>query len=214
VARLGNGMMDSLPSGFPIQSLGEWVRWPQDSLAGWTRQVIDQALHALEESPELEQVYTPGVAGISKSRGNLQYFRWAPSIQGLPDGRYLARGGSVGRVGGYQVIEVQRRKVVAARSVDFSGGDPRRLLYGLDAAAGWPTHVGVTRRGDDVIFRLENELPKAEHRLFTALGRLTLPPDGRYYPRRWTVPVALAPEARAALQRLGITLDEDVEVEG
>ncbi len=83
-------------------------------------------------------------------------------------------------------------------------GDLRRLLYGLDLLAGHPVQAQVRVGAGEATVTLQNGMPGPEERLLLALGRLELPPDGKFYPRRWRLPTAHVAEIVAALEALGI----------
>lgn len=187
----------------PVQDQEDWTRAPRKPLPEWTRGVVEGATVRPFDDPEATfDCYAPGVA-----LGNLQYYRWVTDPNTLPDGRYLARQRAKRGPATYSLVQVRRGRVVATGSLDWDEGDVRRLLYGLDSLAGHPVRVRVTRAGAAWVFELRNELPSAEHRLFTALGRLCLPPDGAYYPRRWEVAARYAVQAARALRHLDVQLD-------
>lgn len=58
-------------------------------------------------------------------------------------------------------------------------------------------------------FELENELPAAEYRLFTALGQVRPKYHSKYYPRIWDIPTAYAQQAQRALEQLGMCIIHD-----
>ncbi len=187
----------------PVQDQDDWARAPRESLADWTRGVIQGATLRHFDDPQVTfDCYAPSVA-----LNSLQYYRWVTDSKTLPDGRYLARQRAKRGPTSYSLVEVRSGKVVATGSLDLREGDVRRLIYGLDFLAGHPVRVRVTRTRTAWIFELRNELPSAEHRLFTALGRLHLSPDGSYYPRRWEVAARYAVQAARALLRLEVRLD-------
>jgi hypothetical protein len=197
-------------SHLPIQAVPDWLQMPREPITTWTRSIVEHAsLQPVEISYDPGELYAPG---LSRSGGNLQYNRWTTNLQAVADGRYLARHGFDNGPGGFELVEVQRHRIAAAGPIDFGLGDARRLRYGLDAAADRPTTVRFERTASTVVIRLENELPRAEQRLFTALGQLFLPSDGRYYPRRWVIPASLAPDAMAALVGLEVKLEEITEL--
>lgn len=188
-----------------VQSEEEWYHLPQGSIDVWARHILLNAkLQSIEALGTSCEFYAPNARGASD---NLQYFRWIDDARSLVDGRYLIRFKLKGFTSHYAIAEIQQSKITATGSIELGEGDIRRLLYGIDAFVGHPVKVQITKKGDSWLFPLNSELPKAEHRLFTALGYLHLPSDGRYYPRTWEIPAEYAIQAVQALQRLYIRLE-------
>jgi hypothetical protein len=161
----------------------EWLRMPSGDLAAWTRTVLDTT--GLAPAGDLAvEIYAPAAA----SAGADQYHRWQQRADRLPDGLYLARNRT-------------RRGSIA----HYIG----RIVAGRIDGAGTPAlgDGDVRRRG---MWRVElrSELPQAEQRLFLAVGREDVRPDGRYYPRWWEISLQYMPTARNALIALGVQIDE------
>lgn len=188
-----------------VQSEEEWCHIPHGNVDVWAHRITSetklQPVEALDTSFEF---YRPN---IRRGFSTTQYFRWVDDIQALTDGRYLVRSKSRAHVSHYAIAEVWQGKIIATGVVELGVGDIRRLLYGIDALVGCPVKVQVTQSEGSWSFQLRSELPRAEHRLFTALGHLHLPSDGQYYPRTWEISAGYVIQAVRALQRLYIQLD-------
>lgn len=210
VARLIPRDPAELGVALPCQSETAWCAAPREPVTAWARRVLDSAvvLPFTEHDTALE-FYSPSAARAAGAGKMLQYFRWTQNANALPDGRHLARIPFHQFYHRHLVAEVRGGRVVATGPLELYEGDLRRMLYGLDAEAGLPVTVSVKRTENAYYFELRNELPRAEYRLLMVLGRLHLPPDGRYYPRTWEVPSRYAAQAVAALRRLGIQLQPD-----
>lgn len=181
------------------QSVSDWAALPNEPVTDLARRVMSETPLAPYYSTEFEfQYYSPSVSGQT-----LQYYRWVDDAKRLPDGRYLAREMTKWSFR-YFIAQVQGGRVVATGPLLYE--DVRRLMYGIDAVEKRPTIVGVIQHGDSCQFIVRNELPQAEYRLFTVLGKLYLPPKG-YYPRTWEVRRDLAPQVREALQHLGVVVE-------
>jgi len=188
-----------------VQSEEQWYRIPQESIDVWARHILfNTKLQPIEALGTSCEFYAPNARGVS---GKPQYFRWIDDARSLVDGRYLIRFKLKGFTSHYAIAEIQQGKITATGSIELGEGDVRRLLYGIDAFVSYPIKIQITKKADSWLFPLNSELPKAEHRLFTALGYLHLPSDGRYYPRTWEIPAEYAIQAVQALQRLYIRLE-------
>jgi hypothetical protein len=197
----------ALSVSLPVQPEGEWCRLPEEALDAWTRQVMDRAeVRPFAGPAHPLECYAPGVQGLQTSRSTVQFRRWTEQISRLPDGRYLAR--QRGPFGySYGIAGVKGGSVVSFGDLPPDARDVRRLQYGCDLLAQRPVQARVECHGDGTYeFRLANELPGPERRLFTALGRLLPNADGKYYPRRWQIAASYAPKAAQALRRLGVRL--------
>jgi hypothetical protein len=195
------------PADFGLQSAlcteREWCRMPHEEVDTWAyRTLFTPALQPVEDLAPSVEFYSPQTHAT-----HAQYFRWVNDRSVLKDDRYLIRSRSKAQILHYVVAEVIRGKIVASSPVSLGEGDIRRLLYGIDALVGCPTQVRVTHTGDSWFFSLRSELPRAEYRLFTALGRLHVSPDGQYYPRLWEISSAHVTQAIKALTRLAIRLE-------
>lgn len=203
-------MLDSAPEPeqqLPIQSLDDWCRTPQEPVDVWASRVLAQSkLGSVEQLQGAVEYYAPRISRPFGAQSPLHYYRWMPDAGKLPDQRYLARLHIGHKRYRYMVAAIDRGKLSSIGSIQLEDGDIRRLLYGIDALEGCPVQARVIHTGDARIFKLENELPRSEYRLFAALGRLSLPADGKYYPRSWAFPAEVASQAVQALSRLGILL--------
>ena len=196
------------PSHFNLQSVlqseEEWCRFPHDGVDIWAGHMLSKAiLQPLENLNIPADFYVPNV----RKANSIQYFRWTNDISTIGSGRYLMRSTTKMHLSYYSIAEITRGKVVATCSIDLHDGDLRRLLYGIDMLTRCFTTVRVTHIDSMWSFSLQNALPRAEYRLFTALGRLHLPSDGRYYPHTWEISDRHAFKAADALVRLGIRLE-------
>ena len=179
----------------------EWLRMPEDDLSPWAQQLLAAAV--LEPAGNLiVEVYAPA----HTSKRSSQYFRWIQPSRAMQDGRYLAR--SRMRRGSltHYIILLERGSVVAAANLPSDGGAIRRLMYGLDLLAANPVQVKVQGSEVQSCIVIESDLPLAEQRLLLAFGREEVRQDGKYYPRRWTVPPQYMPRVEKALRDLGIRI--------
>src|SRR6266700_16628 len=166
-----------------VQSEREWYRIPHNRIDTWAQDIILQAkLQPIEGLKASFEFYAPEVR-----YNNAQYFRWTHDAHAMKEGRYLMRSISKAGIIHYAVAEISGGSIIATCSINLNEGDPRRLLYGLDTLAHRPTRVQAAQVGNAWFFTLQSELPRAEYRLFTALGSLHFPSDGRYYPRVWEI---------------------------
>lgn len=184
----------------PIQ---EWLRLPAESLADWTRNVLN-AVH-FEPPGDLQvEVYAPQLAAPRDDH----YFRWRQLTHRMADGRYLARTRLQRGSTMYYIAQVSSGRLEAVGTPNFGDGDVRRFMYGLDLLADRPVRVSAKRNRNHWSFTLRSELPRAEYRQFMTIGTERLPTDGKYYPRWWDVPSAYVPEAERALRNLGIEVEK------
>jgi hypothetical protein len=190
----------------PAQPLDDWSRIPKESLAEWTKGVLDSADLVDFEGDLAVEAYMPSARG-QRQPMPFQYDRWSAKLQALPEGRYLIR--TRHRFGPmrYAVASLKRGSIIATGAIDLPPGELRRLLYGLDAQAEAPTVVRVSRHGSGWRLMLRNALPRGEERLLTALGDLRPSEDGRYYPRVWDLEGAFFSTVCDALERLKVVVD-------
>jgi hypothetical protein len=179
----------------------EWLRMPEGDLSAWTQQTLGEA--ALERAGDLMvEVYAPAHTPQRAS----QYYRWLQLSRAMPDGRYLARTRMRRGSLAHYIVLLERGAVAAAAVLPSKGGTIRRLMYGLDLQATNPVQVKVQRSGAQSCVIVESDLPLAEQRLLLAFGREEVRQDGKYYPRRWTVPPQYLPRVEKALRELGIRI--------
>lgn len=207
-ARIFSGA-DLDASTLPVQSASDWLRRPPLEVAMWAERVLtDARLDPLLDGEASLDYYTPYPSGRMGGVPRFQYERWIERPTRLEDGRYLARREVITGLVTHHVAEIKDHRLVALGSLHLIDGDVRRLQYGVDALSQHPVLVSVQHSQPKVRFVLQNELPSAEHRLFTALGTLKLPENGRYYPRVWYIPHAHVGTARQALATLGVKLED------
>lgn len=180
----------------------EWLRAPSENLDVWGYSVLERS--ALTPAGELDiEVYAPAAAYPAAT----QFDRWKPPTAKLADGRYLARTRTRRGVRSYYIVQLTGGRAIAAGPPSLGDGDVRRLQYALDLLAHNPVRVIGTRQHNHWTFKLQSALPRAEHRLFLALGREQTRTDGKYYPRWWDVPSSYVPRAEKALRDLGISVE-------
>lgn len=205
VTRFATGAVD----GLPVESEQSWCRLPLEDLDKWTTRILAEAVLQEFDDPEIEfELYAAGVPGVPRSQDGFQVHRWTGTIAAFPDGRYLARQKLFRGRTHYAIAEISEGEIVRTGAFDGRDGGVRRLMYGIDLLAECPVRVLVTRDGTACKFVLSNEVPKAEHRLLTALATLKLPDDGRYYPRIWESAARYAPQIEIAFERLGVRVEE------
>jgi hypothetical protein len=194
--------------GLPRESEESWCRLPKENVDKWAARILTQAALQDFDDPEVEfELYACGLPGVRRSQDGFQVHRWTGKITGLPDRRYLARQKLYRGRTHYAIVEIRNGKIVGTGGFDARDGGVRRLMYGIDLLAKCPVRVLMTRHGDTCKFVLSNEVPRAEHRLLTALATLKLPEDGRYYPRIWTAATRYAPQIERAFERLGVRVE-------
>jgi hypothetical protein len=206
-SRLRGTHQGASSSGLPVQSEAAWLRAPDTDVARWARQVLHDMPLDLPSGDLMDQgveLYRPDRARPAE----WQHSRWRRLEPGglVSQGRFLGRMATrAGRR--YLVLALAGRRILQAASLPAETLDLRRLLYGLDALASRPTRVTRHAASVSVGYELRSELPSVELRLLRALGgTLTVPPDGDYYPRCWTVRSGLAPRIDHALANLGVDI--------
>ena len=107
----------------------------------------------------------------------------------------------------YRLVEGRAGRITSV--CDLHGIDVRRLMYALDLAAGNPVRARFRRVSAGTEWLFTSELPRAEQRIFAALGSLTIPGD-RPFERRWTF-VHNEELALDRLRSLGIQLAPAVQ---
>jgi|HubBroStandDraft_2_1064218.scaffolds.fasta_scaffold00775_7 hypothetical protein len=208
VTRFVAGTVDGIPS----ESEESWCRLPREDVDKQSARILGQAELREFDDPEIEfDVYAAGVPGVRGSHDEFQVHRWTGTISALPDGLYLARQKLFRGRAHYAVAEITKGKIVRTGTLDARDGGIRRLMYGIDLLAKCPVRVLVTRDSGSCKFVLSNEVPRAEHRLLTALATLKLPEDGGYYPRVWMSATRYAPQIERVFERLGVRVEARVE---
>jgi len=194
--------------GLPVESEESWCRLPKDEVDKWSARILAHAELRELDDPEIEfELYAAGIPGVRRSQDGFQVHRWTKTITSLPDGRYLARQQLFRGRTHYAVGEIRKGKIVRTGPFDGQEGGVRRLMYGIDLIGRSPVRVLVARGRESWEFTLSNEVPRAEHRLLTALASLKLPEDGRYYPRVCTAAARYAPQIARAFARLGVRVE-------
>lgn len=187
----GSALADAY--GLAAEPLDAWVGRAPSDLESWGRQTLAASLEAYTEPSEgvRFRFYVP------RRAGEPQGFRWRDSPKGLVEGRYFAFRELPFGLRQPRIVEVKQGRIHATRPLGLAPGDARRLQYAVDAIAQMPVTVSL-RRSARFQVTLQSEVPRAEQRLFAALGELTFP-DEKYYPRTWTFPIE---HADRVLQRL------------
>jgi hypothetical protein len=173
---------NQLVAAVPLEDFTSWAKLPSRDLAlqDWARDVVD----SLERRPytptsaEAFDFYLPAAAPT----GAPQFKRWSES-PGSVDGTLLARRARIYGAREYRLVEARSGRIT--RVSDLGGVDVRRLMYALDLAAGNPVRARFRRVSAGTEWLFTSELPRAEQRIFAALGSLTIP-DDRPFERRWT----------------------------
>jgi hypothetical protein len=198
--------------GLPTESEEAWCRFPKEPLEEWTKKIIGgMGLKELDD-PDLKlEFYGAGIAKVPGGLNAFQLHRWTPLAASLPDGRYLVRQKMFRGMIHFAIAEVKKGKAVATGPLDPDEVSVRRLMYGVDRLRGCPVKVGLVREKESSRFVLRNEVPRPEHRLLTALARLELRADGRYYPRTWACASRYAAQIEKCMARLGVGLEETRE---
>jgi len=111
-----------------------------------------------------------------------QFKRWSTMIDDIT-GTYLARRGRVYGMREYRLVDIEGGRVV--RSGEMPIGDVRRYMYAIDERTGNVITARVTEFNNQVQVVLHSELPRAEQRLLSAIGTLSIPEDKPYL-RCWT----------------------------
>ena len=208
VARLLPAPVALAASGLRVQTEAAWLQAPDDDIAAWA----DRILRETPLEPPSDDLAARNLALYRPNRasaGAWQHQRWWPFGPGgnVSRGRFLGRIATrMGRQ--YLVVDLHDGHVRAAGAVSGETIDVRRMLYALDRLANRPTRIARFAGPVSVVYELRSELPAAELRLLRALGgQLTVPSDGNYYPRCWTVWPNLAPRMDRAIQALGVKVD-------
>jgi hypothetical protein len=197
-ARLISGTANDWGVSLPLQELMRWAGGPDVPLVQWTRDCLESLeLKPFDDLPDSFEVYAPKLC----ANANIQYKRWKAISDKLPDGSYLARQ-KVGPMTHFVAINVKKGGITASTTIP-ERIEPRRLMYGIDALAGAPVRFKVSRDPSGTRVFLTSEVPKAERRLFTALGQLSMP-SNLGYPRVWLFPNELMEQVNRALHSLGV----------
>ena len=163
-----------------VEQLGSWLAKPLATLSDWGAEVVSTELAPFGDPTAGADMrfYAPGPSRIGAS----QRKRWQDGVGSLA-GRFLAEVSGTFGVREYRIAELCLGRVerLGARLLH---GEARRLMYALDEAAKNPVEVAVAKTSHDLSLTLWSELPRAELRLFGALGSLEASPD-KYYPRVW-----------------------------
>lgn len=185
------------------QDLWQWCGAIPESARDWALSLLSSSCIApVDVSDQEFECYWP----LKPGSGGLQYCRWIQQWAQLRDDRYLVRTRS--HVWRHYVGQIRGGRLDGLASLPPGEGVVRRLMYGLDAAHGAAVRVQTWAVGDCRWFRLRNELPSAELRLLTALGRFHPSEDGQYYPRLWEVPMQYVAQVQAVFRLLGVGLEE------
>jgi hypothetical protein len=188
----------------PIDPLDAWLATPSLPLRDWAR-----ALLATPLGP-----YTAAVDGSSlllyapqATKRRTQSGRWARPAPGM-NGRYLGErtrfhGGVESRL-----VELHDGVTTASGNV-LMPGERRRLMYAFDAFADRQVDATIHRDADQVRLVLWSEVPSAERRFLSLVGKVSAGID-HYYPRTWHFPRRWEPEVRRRLEALEIRLLDDV----
>lgn len=184
----------------PTEPLISWLNKPSKNLLEWSKEVIENTkLTAVQPKDSSKfQVY-------SQKTENLQAYRWVENNQITKNGKYLARYRSFMGLE-YRIIETKDSIITKSGVPVFGFGDPRRLMYGIDALNNNPIRISVEENTDAFYITVRSELPRAENRLFAALGKLSLPKD-TYYPRSWSFNKRDFDQIKQALENLKVKID-------
>jgi len=170
----------SLTALLPREGVESWARLPKyASVLDWGKEIIE----SVERQPfsptaqESFEVYQPGRARAAAP----QYRRWFSDAEGAT-GALLARRTRAYGAREYRLIDIESGAIVGSSALP--GIDVRRLMYSLDLHAQNPVHAHRVQGEDGPFWLLTSELPRAEQRLFSAFGTLTVP-DDRRFERRW-----------------------------
>lgn len=185
--------------GLATEPLDSWVGRKLTDLEPWGQQMLNASVEPYTEPSEgvRFRFYVP------RRAGEPQGFRWRDSPRGL-DGRYFAFRELPFGLRQPRIVEINQDRICATRPLGLAPGDARRLQYAVDAIARMPVTVSL-KRTDRFQVTLQSEVPRAEQRLFAALGELTFP-DERYYPRTWTFPIEHADHVLQRLAALRVDL--------
>jgi hypothetical protein len=184
----------------PRQSWNDWANLPDEPLQDWTGGLRDRVSLSAVDGDWSGDVYAPELA---KPRA-FQYARWVPIDRFRGDGLRLIRLRLPRGQLRYHWGACSAGTLTEAADLDLEPLQRRRLLYGLDMAAGNPTAVSLRGAGDAVEIVLRSALPASEERVCAALGQLLSAREDSYYPRVWRVPRTDEGVVRQMLTRLGI----------
>lgn len=186
-----------------LESFESWVGEVPEDLLAWTNSAMNSTYEGFREANDGSKFifYAPTLA----RRGALQTKRWVSTPEKLA-GRYLGRRELTFGIRQYRAVEVANGRVVSVALPRLGCGDIRRLMYGLDAAAGNPVQIRTEFTAKEFVVILHSEIPRAERRFFAALGTLSVPP-GKYYPRTWRFPAQYTAEVTRRLSALKVEFD-------
>jgi hypothetical protein len=102
----------------------------------------------------------------------------------------------------YRLVDVRGGVIVASGNV-LMPGEGRRMMYALDAFASRQVEATIGQDGDEVRLILWSDVPSAERRFFSLVGKVSSPPEP-YYPRSWQFPRRWDSEVRQRLAALEI----------
>jgi hypothetical protein len=198
-----NGVFRRMRGDFITRELGltsekrkSWMGEAPEHLEAWTKAAFQGHYEAAREEGRYFFFYAPELFPASTP----QALRWTDRQDRL-SGAYLCRHDLPFGLRRHYAGQIVGGKLARIRLMQVS--DLRRLLYGLDLLSGKPVGVEEATRGAEYSVVLKSELPKAERRLFGALGRVIFSEEN-YYPRTWHFPVRYALEVRGRLSALGI----------
>lgn len=191
----------SLTALLPCESLASWSRLPNyTSLLDWAKGVIG----SIERQPyaptaqDSFEFYLPGRARTAAP----QYKRWFTDTEAAT-GTLLARRTRAYGAREYRLIDVDSGRLVGSSTLP--GIDVRRLMYALDLDANNPVLAHHVLE-DRPYWLITSELPRAEQRLFSVFGTLTVPED-RPFERRWAFERS-EDVALEMLRSLGVVLQQ------
>lgn len=218
---LGGGPIETLPHSIQTQAAGrvrlvdaitcndwidvwdasEWIGAPVEGLEAWSIRLIATMKLRFTDVPsdlgEIE-IYDRG--------------RWGALAEQPNAGGVFLSKCQTGPVASHFIGDYFRGRIRKMSSLDLQ--DARRLRFHLDAQAGRPMKVNaVTSRGF-VKLRLERRLPHQEARVLL-LGWQIPTPEGEHPGVTYHVlPIEMLSIVRAALDGLGVVLDERCGAEG
>lgn len=187
------------------ETLESWLGDSPADLEQWARSLLAQELdsYSPEEGARF-RVYVPALARQREPQG----FRWREQL-GQLDGRFFADRELAFGVRQSRIVEIRDGRIIASGVPSLGGGDRRRLLYALDALARNPTRITV-RTASSLSLVLQSEVPRAERRVFAALGELSVPEE-KYYPRTWTFRIEHKRTILARLSALRVDLTHETK---
>lgn len=193
-----------LELGLATETLESWAGAPRTPMQAWASQLLDSPLTKYSEPNEGTRLrfYAPDRARPGAAQGA----RWAERPDGA--GRFLMERTRIFGAREYRIAELREGRVESSGGT-LLPGEHRRLMYALDARAKNPVSVRMMQTGDSVTLTLWSEVPRAEQRLFAALGHLELE-DGRYYPRAWRFHLVHRGLVEAGLHGLGVVVQSDL----